>query len=133
MAHTRIHSHVCTHLCTGDRGRSKKWKEMLKLPPVAQCLCLKEDIGMDPILSLLLLPHVLMFPSPDHTFEYLVEEQPIGGRLFHMYCSKDVELSKCVKVIEALDDFLLVAAEKRAPTAHLIFDEFVSQEVFVAQ
>ena len=29
----------------GDRGRSKKWKEMLRLPPVAQCLCLRDEIG----------------------------------------------------------------------------------------
>ena len=32
-------------LLSGDRGRSRKWKEMLKPPPVAQCLYLKDDIG----------------------------------------------------------------------------------------
>ena len=30
---------------SGDRGRSKKWKELLKLPAVAQCLCLRDEIG----------------------------------------------------------------------------------------
>lgn len=29
----------------GDRGRSKKWKEILKLPPVSQSLCLRDEIG----------------------------------------------------------------------------------------
>jgi hypothetical protein len=29
----------------GDRGRSKKWKEMLRLPPVAQCLWLRDELG----------------------------------------------------------------------------------------
>lgn len=32
-------------LAVGDRGRSKKWKEMLRLPLVAQCLCLRDEIG----------------------------------------------------------------------------------------
>ena len=32
-------------MCAGDRGRSKKWKEMLRLPPVAHCLHLRDELG----------------------------------------------------------------------------------------
>ena len=34
-------------ILAGDRGRSKKWREILKLPPVAQCLGLRDEIGKD--------------------------------------------------------------------------------------
>ena len=67
----------------------------------------------------------------DHTYEFLVEEQPIGCKLFHMYCQKDMELSKCVNLINALDEFLLVADEKRVASAHKIFGEFISLEVCI--
>ena len=40
LAHSFTHSAL-----TGTRGRSKKWKELLKLPPVSQCLYLKDEIG----------------------------------------------------------------------------------------
>lgn len=40
LAHSFTHS-----VLTGTRGRSKKWKELLKLPPVSQCLYLKDEIG----------------------------------------------------------------------------------------
>lgn len=93
----------------GDRGRSRKWKEMLKLPPVAHCLCLKDEI--------------------DHSYEYLVEEQPIGCRLFYMFCERDQTLLQCVKLLEALDNYQLVPEEKALTTAQKIYDEFIAAEV----
>jgi len=92
----------------GDRGRSKKWKEMLRLPPVAQCLCLRDEI--------------------EHTYEYLVEEQPIGAELFKQFCRKDAQLSKCVEFVQELDNFKLVAEEKCAAMAQKVFDNFISLE-----
>ena len=38
---------MCVLSPVGDRGRSKKWKEMLRLPPVAQCLWLRDEIGIN--------------------------------------------------------------------------------------
>ena len=43
----------CSNLCTadpsilslGDRGRTKKWKEALRLPLVSECMQLKDEIG----------------------------------------------------------------------------------------
>ena len=43
LTHTQLTDH--SPPTSGDRGRSKKWKEMLRLPPVAQCLCLRDEIG----------------------------------------------------------------------------------------
>ena len=40
-----------------------------------------------------------------------------------------MELSKCVKLVKALEEFILVADEKRVPTAHKIYGEFISLEV----
>ena len=42
-------SNLCTAdpsiLSLGDRGRTKKWKEALRLPLVSECMQLKDEIG----------------------------------------------------------------------------------------
>lgn len=92
----------------GDRGRSRKWKELLRLPPVSQCLSVREEI--------------------EHTYEYLVENQPLGAKMFQQFCTKDSELTKCVDFISKLDEFHLMAAEKSAPKAREIYEEYISTE-----
>ena len=67
----------------------------------------------------------------DHSYEELIENQPIGKCLFVEFCSEDVTLSKCHHFMTALDDFALVAEEKSAVTAQKIFQEFLSPEVRV--
>jgi len=65
----------------------------------------------------------------DYTYEFLVEEQPIGCRLFYMFCERDPELSKCVQFIEALNGFSLGTEEKAVSTANQIYEQYVSTSV----
>ena len=37
--------YVISHITTGARGRSKKWKEIMRLPLVAHVLYLRNEIG----------------------------------------------------------------------------------------
>lgn len=92
----------------GDRGRSKKWKEMLRLPPVAHCLHLRDEL--------------------EHSYEYLIEQQPIGGDLFRMFCSRERHLASCLAFLRALDELAIVAEEKAAGMAQKIFADFVSRQ-----
>lgn len=93
----------------GERGRSKKWKEMLRLPPVAQCLCLRDEI--------------------DHSYEYLVEEQPIGEDLFHQFCHRDQVLSHCTKFLQELAALELTPDEKYSASARRLFTEYLAEGV----
>ncbi len=65
----------------------------------------------------------------DHSYEGLIEEQPIGKCLFEEFCGKDDTLSKCHQFMAALDDFSLVAEEKSATTGQMIYHDFLSPEV----
>lgn len=58
-----------------------------------------------------------------------MEEQPIGCRLFFLFCQRDQELFKCVQLIEALDEYVLVQEEKALTSALKIFQDFLEPEV----
>uniref|UniRef100_A0A8C2Z3N5 G protein-coupled receptor kinase n=1 Tax=Cyclopterus lumpus TaxID=8103 RepID=A0A8C2Z3N5_CYCLU len=66
-------------------GRSKKWKEMLKLPHISQCEELRCSIDRD--------------------YTSLCEKQPIGRLLFRQYCDTRPELKRC---IEFMDTYYVV-------------------------
>ena len=67
--------------------------------------------------------------SLDHSYEGLIENQPIGLSLFEEFCSKDPACSRCHEFMKELDKFALVAEEKGATTAEMIYEEFLSPEV----
>uniref|UniRef100_A0A665UDA0 G protein-coupled receptor kinase n=1 Tax=Echeneis naucrates TaxID=173247 RepID=A0A665UDA0_ECHNA len=77
-------------------GRSKKWKEMLKLPHISQCEELRHTI--------------------EREYTSLCEKQPIGRLLFRQYCDTRPELKRCIEFMDAvvrlltfLFDFLTLA------------------------
>uniref|UniRef100_A0A672G5Q9 G protein-coupled receptor kinase n=1 Tax=Salarias fasciatus TaxID=181472 RepID=A0A672G5Q9_SALFA len=63
-------------------GRSKKWKEMLKLPHISQCEELRRTIERD--------------------YTSLCEKQPIGRLLFRQYCDTRPELKRCIDFMDAV-------------------------------
>uniref|UniRef100_A0A1X7VEF9 G protein-coupled receptor kinase n=1 Tax=Amphimedon queenslandica TaxID=400682 RepID=A0A1X7VEF9_AMPQE len=79
---------------------------MLKLPPVGTCLPLRDKI--------------------DHTFEFIVEQQPIGHKLFLLFCEKDLKLSRCMQFLHAVDELKIVVEGKRLAHAQTVFDDFLS-------
>uniref|UniRef100_A0A3Q1JN83 G protein-coupled receptor kinase n=1 Tax=Anabas testudineus TaxID=64144 RepID=A0A3Q1JN83_ANATE len=74
-------------------GRSKKWKEMLKLPHISQCEELRRTIERD--------------------YTSLCEKQPIGRLLFRQYCDTRPELKRCIEFMDAVAMYQLAPDEKR--------------------
>uniref|UniRef100_A0A8C6SMV2 G protein-coupled receptor kinase n=1 Tax=Neogobius melanostomus TaxID=47308 RepID=A0A8C6SMV2_9GOBI len=74
-------------------GRSKKWKEMLKLPHISQCEELRRTIDRD--------------------YTSLCEKQPIGRLLFRQYCDTRPELKRCIDFMDAVAMYQLAPDEKR--------------------
>uniref|UniRef100_A0A8D3D4Q6 G protein-coupled receptor kinase n=1 Tax=Scophthalmus maximus TaxID=52904 RepID=A0A8D3D4Q6_SCOMX len=64
-------------------GRSKKWKEMLKLPHISQCEELRRTIERD--------------------YTSLCEKQPIGRLLFRQYCDTRPELKRCIDFMDTVE------------------------------
>ena len=65
----------------------------------------------------------------EHTFEDLIENQPIGMKLFHEFCQKDLLLSRCVLFLQALDELQLMVDEKYTASARKTFEEYISTRV----
>jgi len=63
-------------------GRSKKWREMLKLPPVSQCSELRHSIEKD--------------------YSSLCDKQPIGRLLFREFCDTQHNLKGCIEFLDAV-------------------------------
>lgn len=71
--------------------------------------------------------------TTDHSYEYLVEEQPIGEDLFHQFCHRDQVLSHCTKFLQELAALELTPDEKYSASARRLFTEYLAEGVSVAR
>ncbi|KAM8939556.1 G protein-coupled receptor kinase 4 [Pelodytes ibericus] len=74
-------------------GRSKKWKEMLRLPHISLCEDLRRSIERD--------------------YNNLCEKQPIGRLLFRQFCDTRLELKRCIEFLDAVAEYEVASDEKR--------------------
>ena len=75
-------------------------------------------------------PVLTLFIISDHTWEFLIEQQPIGSKLFEMFCSKKEELSRCFEFLNEVKDYEIhVLPTKRQSRALTIYDQFLSVDV----
>lgn len=74
--------------------------------------------------------NIRLFPClADHTYEFLVEGQPIGKALFHQFCGKDLVLSQCVKFLNDLEELDIAPDEKYPASTRRLFQEYLSDSV----
>uniref|UniRef100_A0A3Q3N6U3 G protein-coupled receptor kinase n=1 Tax=Labrus bergylta TaxID=56723 RepID=A0A3Q3N6U3_9LABR len=72
------------------KGRSKKWKEILRFPHISQCSELGNSIERD--------------------YVSVCEKQPIGRLLFRLYCDTRIKLQRCIQLLDAMLTVLTVPA-----------------------
>ncbi|XP_066892913.1 G protein-coupled receptor kinase 4 isoform X1 [Kogia breviceps] len=89
-------------------GRSKKWREMLKLPPVSQCSKLRHSIEKE--------------------YSSLCDKQPIGRLLFRQFCNTKQHLKKCIEFLDAVAEYEVAADEDRRDCGLLVLDTFFIEE-----
>ncbi|KAJ7993955.1 hypothetical protein DPEC_G00260040 [Dallia pectoralis] len=90
------------------KGRSKKWKEILRFPHIRQCTELSNTIERD--------------------YMSLCEKQPIGRLLFRLYCETRPELLRCIHLLDAMDDYELAPDEKRKSRGGEIIGKFLTKQ-----
>jgi hypothetical protein len=66
--------------------------------------------------------------ATDKTYENIVEEQPIGRRLFVRFCSRDEKLKNSIDFEAELEDFDKLLEEERSVAAQKIWDKFLSPQ-----
>ncbi|XP_054252587.1 G protein-coupled receptor kinase 5-like [Indicator indicator] len=90
------------------KGRSKKWREILRFPHISQCEELRKGLEQD--------------------YGSLCQKQPIGRLLFRQYCETRPELGRCIRFLDAVADYELSPDEKRKEMGEEIIHRFLKQE-----
>ncbi|XP_068776577.1 G protein-coupled receptor kinase 5-like isoform X3 [Struthio camelus] len=90
------------------KGRSKKWKEILRFPHISQCDELRKGLEKD--------------------YGSLCEKQPIGRLLFRQFCETRPELLRCIRFLDAVADYELSPDEKRKEMGEEIICRFFNQQ-----
>uniref|UniRef100_A0A8C2WGI9 G protein-coupled receptor kinase n=1 Tax=Cyclopterus lumpus TaxID=8103 RepID=A0A8C2WGI9_CYCLU len=91
------------------KGRSKKWKEILRFPHISQCTEQGNDIERD--------------------YVSICEKQPIGRLLFRLYCETRPKLQRCIQLLDAMEDYEVTPDEKRKCRGDQIIKTFLSKQV----
>ncbi|XP_069488157.1 G protein-coupled receptor kinase 4 isoform X1 [Ambystoma mexicanum] len=86
-------------------GRSKKWKDMLKLPHISQCEELRQSIEKD--------------------YSSLCDKQPIGRLLFRQFCDSRPELKRCIEFLDAVAEYEVQPDEKRRDCGLKVLDTYL--------
>ncbi|KAM4812071.1 G protein-coupled receptor kinase 4 isoform X4 [Urocitellus parryii] len=89
-------------------GRSKKWRELLKLPPVSQCSELRDSIEKD--------------------YSSLCDKQPIGRLLFRQFCDTKPDLKSCIEFLVAVTEYEVAIEEERRDCGLSILERFFNNE-----
>ncbi|XP_020561735.1 G protein-coupled receptor kinase 5 isoform X2 [Oryzias latipes] len=90
------------------KGRSKKWKEILRFPHISQCVELEKIIEKD--------------------YDSICEKQPIGRLLFRMYCDTKPSLQRCIHLLDAMEDYEVSPDENRKSRGEEIIKSFLSKQ-----
>lgn len=69
----------------------------------------------------------------DHSYEYLVEGQPIGQALFKQFCGRDVLLSQCTDFLQDLANLEILPDEKYSASARKLFSRHLAEGVSLAR
>lgn len=88
------------------KGKSKKWKLLLKYPHITECFDLKNKISI--------------------TYKYIIEQQPIGEVLFKQFCDTRPEYRLAVEYLNSVNDYEITLVDCRQSHAQDIYDKFLS-------
>ncbi|XP_040013543.1 G protein-coupled receptor kinase 5 [Xiphias gladius] len=92
----------------GSKGRSCKWKEMLRFPHISQCVDLAMNIERD--------------------YHSLCVKQPIGKKLFQLFCRSRPDLQNYTSLQDALDSFETKSDEERRDFGIGIIQRFLMSQ-----
>lgn len=97
----------------GSKGRSKKWKKLLTFPHVSLCLELADIL-------------------PDLSYDYIVDQQPIGQVLFRQFCEKSRKpYHHYNDFLDSVDNYETELEEKRADMAQKICLKYLTKPLDV--
>nr|XP_019937254.1 PREDICTED: G protein-coupled receptor kinase 5-like [Paralichthys olivaceus] len=94
----------------GSKGRSWRWREMLRFPHISQCVDLAMNIERD--------------------YYSLCVKQPIGKKLFQLFCRSRPDLQNYISLLDALDNFDTKSDNDRREFGISIIQRFFMSQIF---
>ena len=90
-----------------EYGRSKKWKKRLQFPHITEC-------------------KGIIAKLPSIEYDYIINQQPIGAKLFHQFCQKQyTEYSRYHEFLEHVKWYDLVKPSDKKTTAESIIKKYL--------
>ncbi|ESO95058.1 hypothetical protein LOTGIDRAFT_117728 [Lottia gigantea] len=90
------------------KGKSKKWKQILRFPHISQCLSMKNEIQLN--------------------YKYIIDQQPIGRELFREFCKTKSLLSRIIDFLDAVNEYDITPDEKRLAKAEEVYEKYLCSE-----
>ncbi|XP_034936978.1 G protein-coupled receptor kinase 5 [Chelonus insularis] len=92
-----------------NKGKSKKWRKILQLPHISQCLQLQNKLTIQ--------------------YDYIVDKQPIGRLLFRQFC-EDLRPAyhRYNLLLDAIEKYEVELDENRVELAKDLFDQYLKHE-----
>uniref|UniRef100_A0A8D0G9G4 G protein-coupled receptor kinase n=1 Tax=Sphenodon punctatus TaxID=8508 RepID=A0A8D0G9G4_SPHPU len=90
------------------KGKSKKWKEILKFPHISQCEDLRRTI--------------------EREYHSLCDKQPIGRLLFRQFCETRPELECCIRFLDSVAEYEIAPDEKLGEKGKEIVMKYLTPE-----
>ncbi|XP_048464851.1 G protein-coupled receptor kinase 5 isoform X1 [Rhincodon typus] len=90
------------------KGKSKKWKEILRFPHVSQCEDQRKSIERD--------------------YSSLCEKQPIGRLLFRQFCEAQPELQHYINFLDLVAEYEVMPDEKREEKGQEMISKYLTPE-----
>lgn len=92
-----------------SKGRSKKWRKLLQFPHISQCKDLDTTLKAD-------------------TYDFIVEQQPLGQRLYRLFClNNKKEYYHYNEFLDAVDAYELELEESRGAAAQEIAQKYLTR------
>jgi len=90
------------------KGKSKKWKEILKFPHISQCTDIKNKIN--------------------HDFDYIFDQQPLGRHLFIEFCSTIESYSRAIRFLNSVQEYEITREDERLKKAEGIIAKYLQPD-----
>ncbi|XP_050396591.1 G protein-coupled receptor kinase 5 [Patella vulgata] len=90
------------------KGKSKKWKQILRFPHISHCMDIKSKIQL--------------------SYKYVIAQQPIGRELFREFCKTKPLLTRIIDFLDAVNDYDITPDEKRLAKAEEVYEKYLHSE-----
>ncbi|XP_056592366.1 G protein-coupled receptor kinase 5 isoform X2 [Triplophysa dalaica] len=90
------------------KGRSRKWRYILRFPHINECRELENSIERD--------------------YYSLCVKQPIGKQLFRLFCATQTDLQHCIELLDAMEEYEVTPDEKRKNFGNRLITKYPSSQ-----